>query len=170
MFTQTVTFFNTKNFGWLRLELDERGRVIATDFVVTPGRNRVVPKVLAGALMAYLKTGKTIPKKLYRFPTTSTDFQSAVWRAVADVPSGQTITYAELARGTGRPQAVRAVGTACGQNPLALFIPCHRVVRKQGGCGNYAWGSERKRALLRHEAICHKKRHPSARRSLAKTP
>ena len=79
-------------------------------------------------------------------------FQQRVWRALTEIPIGQTTTYAELARRIGAPAAVRAVARACAQNPLAVAIPCHRVVRKDGDLAGYRWGIERKRTLLEREA------------------
>lgn len=77
-----------------------------------------------------------------------TAFQRQVWRALRDVPAGSTITYTELATRIGQPDAVRAVATACAANVLAIAIPCHRVVRADGGLAGYRWGIARKRALL----------------------
>lgn len=81
-----------------------------------------------------------------------TAFQARVWAALARVKPGETVSYAELARAAGVPGAVRAVAGACAANPLAVAIPCHRVVRSDGGLSGYRWGIERKRALLRREA------------------
>ncbi len=81
-----------------------------------------------------------------------TAFQQAVWQALRAIPPGETRSYAELAAMAGRPGAVRAAGTACGDNPLPLVVPCHRIVRRDGGIGGYAYGVERKRALLAREA------------------
>lgn len=75
-------------------------------------------------------------------------FQLSVWAALQDIPVGQTRSYADIARNIARPSAVRAVGSACGANPAALLVPCHRVLRSDGSLGGYAWGLERKRALL----------------------
>lgn len=80
-----------------------------------------------------------------------TAFQQRVWRELQRIPRGETITYAELAARIGSPKAVRAVGTACGANPVAMVVPCHRVVRADGSLGGYAWGLERKECLLRDE-------------------
>jgi AraC family transcriptional regulator of adaptative response/methylated-DNA-[protein]-cysteine methyltransferase len=80
-----------------------------------------------------------------------TAFQAQVWRALQRIPPGETATYGEIAAALGRPAAVRAVGRACGANPLALLVPCHRVIRKDGDLGGYRWGIERKRALLDRE-------------------
>lgn len=80
-----------------------------------------------------------------------TAFQQAVWAALRAIPPGETRSYAEIAAASGRPGAARAAGTACGDNALAVLIPCHRVLRGDGGLGGYAWGVERKRALLERE-------------------
>ncbi|MDP1027532.1 bifunctional DNA-binding transcriptional regulator/O6-methylguanine-DNA methyltransferase Ada [Sphingomonas sp. KR1UV-12] len=81
-----------------------------------------------------------------------TAFQEAVWQALRSIPAGETRSYAELAAMAGRPGAVRAAGTACGSNAVAVLIPCHRVLRADGGLGGYAYGPERKRDLLTWEA------------------
>src|SRR5919199_5461303 len=82
----------------------------------------------------------------------ATAFQQQVWAALQRIPYGATRTYADIAREIGQPGAVRAVANACGANPTALVVPCHRVVRSDGGLGGYHWGVERKRALLAREA------------------
>jgi AraC family transcriptional regulator of adaptative response/methylated-DNA-[protein]-cysteine methyltransferase len=74
-----------------------------------------------------------------------------VWEAIRAIPSGSTSTYRELAAAIGKPRAVRAVASACAKNPVALVIPCHRVVPSAGGAGRYRWGAKRKRALLARE-------------------
>ncbi|MGI5917593.1 MAG: bifunctional DNA-binding transcriptional regulator/O6-methylguanine-DNA methyltransferase Ada [Anaerolineae bacterium] len=81
----------------------------------------------------------------------ATAFQRQVWQALQEIPYGSTRTYAEIAAAIGRPNAVRAVGGACGANPVALLIPCHRVIQSGGGLGGYRWGVEIKRALLARE-------------------
>jgi AraC family transcriptional regulator, regulatory protein of adaptative response / methylated-DNA-[protein]-cysteine methyltransferase len=81
-----------------------------------------------------------------------TAFQQRVWQALQAVPPGETVSYAEIARRIGAPAATRAVAQACGANTLAVAIPCHRVVRRDGGISGYRWGVERKRALLAREA------------------
>jgi methylated-DNA-[protein]-cysteine S-methyltransferase len=80
-----------------------------------------------------------------------TRFQVAVWRALLDIPRGETISYAELARRVGSPAAVRAVGAAVGRNPVSIFVPCHRVVGSNGALTGYAGGLPRKTHLLRLE-------------------
>ncbi|HUB95134.1 MAG TPA: bifunctional DNA-binding transcriptional regulator/O6-methylguanine-DNA methyltransferase Ada [Stellaceae bacterium] len=81
-----------------------------------------------------------------------TAFQQRVWQALREIPPGTTTTYAELARKLGVPNAVRAVASACAKNPVAIAIPCHRVVRRDGALAGYRWGIERKRALIEREA------------------
>ncbi len=80
-----------------------------------------------------------------------TAFQERVWRALRDIPAGETRTYSELAEAIGAPKAVRAVGAACGANPVAVATPCHRVIGADGKLTGYRWGVERKRALLERE-------------------
>lgn len=82
------------------------------------------------------------------FDETGTDFQRGVWRTLMTIPYGETITYAELAVRIGNPGAVRAVGQANNRNPIAIVIPCHRVIRTGGDLGGYNGGLARKRALL----------------------
>ena len=81
-----------------------------------------------------------------------TAFQRRVWQKLQEIPVGKKVTYAEVARRIGLPKAVRAVAGACAANNLAVVIPCHRVVRTDGSLSGYAWGVERKRALLDREA------------------
>jgi AraC family transcriptional regulator of adaptative response/methylated-DNA-[protein]-cysteine methyltransferase len=81
-----------------------------------------------------------------------TAFQRRVWKALRAIPVGKKVTYAEVARRIGSPKAVRAVAGACAANNLAVAIPCHRVVRSDGSLSGYAWGVERKRALIDLEA------------------
>ncbi|MBA3564380.1 MAG: bifunctional DNA-binding transcriptional regulator/O6-methylguanine-DNA methyltransferase Ada [Gammaproteobacteria bacterium] len=81
-----------------------------------------------------------------------TSFQQRVWQALRAIPAGRTASYADIAAAIGAPKSVRAVATACAANPIAVVIPCHRVVRTDGGVGGYRWGVERKRALLDREA------------------
>ncbi len=80
-----------------------------------------------------------------------TAFQTRVWKALQEIPRGETRSYGAIARAIGRPTAARAVAQACGANPVCIAIPCHRVVQEDGGLGGYHWGIERKRALLAAE-------------------
>ena len=80
-----------------------------------------------------------------------TNFQLKVWEALLQIPAGEVTTYAQVAARIGNPAASRAVGTAVGHNPIAVLIPCHRVIRKVGDFGNYRYGALRKKALLARE-------------------
>ena len=86
-----------------------------------------------------------------------TAFQEAVWRELRKIPAGETRSYAQIAAAIGQPKAVRAVGTANGDNHVAVLIPCHRVIRSDGTLGGYAGGLDRKRKLLASEG----RREPS---------
>lgn len=87
-----------------------------------------------------------------RLAPRGTNFQVKVWQALLAIPPGAVSTYAAIAKAIGAPRAARAVGSACGANPIALLIPCHRVLRESGALGGYAFGLPRKRALLAWEA------------------
>lgn len=80
-----------------------------------------------------------------------TAFQERVWQALREIPPGSTASYAQIAERIGAPRAVRAVAQACAANRIAVAIPCHRVVRRDGDISGYRWGVERKRELLRRE-------------------
>ncbi len=92
--------------------------------------------------------GKNIPP----FIMEGTDFQVKVWKALLAIPKGKTSTYGEIARKIGSPKAVRAVGTACGKNPIGYIIPCHRVLTSTGSLGGYKWSVARKKAILASES------------------
>lgn len=80
-----------------------------------------------------------------------TPFQLSVWEAISKIPYGKTISYTELAQEIGKPTAFRAVANACGKNKIAILVPCHRVVRSNGGYGGYRWGYDLKVKLLSRE-------------------
>ncbi len=82
-----------------------------------------------------------------------TAFQQRVWQALREIPAGKTVSYLQVAHRIGAPKAVRAVGAAVGANPLAVAVPCHRVIRNDGSLCGYRWGVERKRALIEREAV-----------------
>ena len=80
-----------------------------------------------------------------------TPFQIGIWRALVAIPSGQVVHYGALASAVGHPKASRATGSAVGKNEVSFLIPCHRVIRADGACGQYRWGAERKAAILKWE-------------------
>jgi len=129
----------------------DRGALVSLRFVEA---SSAPPDELCGvleALRAYvagdLAALAEIPIRFDR----GTPFQREVWSALQQIPVGETISYAELARRVGRPAAFRAVGSANGQNPIGIVVPCHRVIAADGSLGGYAGGLDRKRWLLAHE-------------------
>lgn len=90
------------------------------------------------------------------FHYTGTSFQEQVWDVIASVPFGEFVTYGEIARRIGRANAGRAIGNACGRNPLPIIVPCHRVLGANGALGGYSSGLDKKRWLLRLEGIAFK--------------
>jgi AraC family transcriptional regulator of adaptative response/methylated-DNA-[protein]-cysteine methyltransferase len=105
----------------------------------------------SGALIAPIFSLESAPTPIALF-LAGTNFQLKVWEALLRIPSGSVCTYEGLAAGIGQPSAARAVGTAVGRNPVAVLIPCHRVIHKMGKFGNYRYGSARKKALIGWEA------------------
>ena len=115
---------------------------------VAPEQDPVLQAV-SEQLTAYFDGGLTefdVP-----LASTGTPFQQRVWAALRAIPAGETVSYTELAQRIGSPAAVRAVAGACAANPVAVAIPCHRVVRTDGGLSGYRWGIERKAALIARE-------------------
>jgi AraC family transcriptional regulator of adaptative response/methylated-DNA-[protein]-cysteine methyltransferase len=100
-------------------------------------------------VLAFLSGDATLTK--LPLDIRGTVFQQRVWAALRQIPRGETRTYKDIAVSIGAPNAVRAVGSACGANPVALVIPCHRALRTDGGLGGYAWGIGRKQKLLKME-------------------
>jgi AraC family transcriptional regulator of adaptative response/methylated-DNA-[protein]-cysteine methyltransferase len=104
--------------------------------------------LLAAAVAAVDQPGRMTNLPL---DVAGTAFQQAVWAELMRIPPGETRSYAQIAAAVGRPGAVRAAGSANGANQVAVLIPCHRVVRSDGSLGGYAYGLERKAALLARE-------------------
>jgi len=151
--------------GEILLVTDEVGAVRALDFHdYVPRMTRLLrlhygdrpldngqaPQAVRQALTAYfdgaLEALNAIP-----WSTGGTAFQNQVWRTLIDIPAGETSTYAALAARIGRPAAVRAVGAANGANPIAVLVPCHRLIGANGSLTGYGGGLERKAWLLAHE-------------------
>lgn len=107
-----------------------------------------MPDVLAAVVQLIETPGTPINMTL---DPRGTAFQRRVWQALRDIPPGKTMSYAEVARRIGAPGSARPVAQACAANPLAVAIPCHRVVRNDGGLSGYRWGANRKRELLARE-------------------
>jgi methylated-DNA-[protein]-cysteine S-methyltransferase len=119
-----------------------------------PGETRVRrPVAQVRAILARYFEGEHAAIDRVAVELNGTEFQKRVWKALRRIPSGSTISYAELARRIGAPSAVRAVGAANGANPVALIVPCHRVIGSDGTLTGYGGGLDRKRWLLVHERV-----------------
>lgn len=103
-------------------------------------------------VLTQLLTGQNIAQKI-AISITGTSFQKKVWEALMDIPLGSFCSYGEIAKSIGHPKAYRAVGTAVGRNPVAYFIPCHRVLATGGGIGGYYWGTEVKERIIEWEKV-----------------
>jgi O-6-methylguanine DNA methyltransferase len=123
-----------------------------------PAKVRRWHRTTETALKAVLagRAAKTLPPLDW---SGKTEFQKSVWRALRKICRGQTKSYGEIARAIGRPKAVRAVGGACGANPIPVLIPCHRVLAANGKIGGFSGGLKRKRELLAREGIKPEKRN-----------
>jgi AraC family transcriptional regulator, regulatory protein of adaptative response / methylated-DNA-[protein]-cysteine methyltransferase len=141
--------------GLCAIELDNDPQALVTslqdrfpraEFI---GADRAFEKLVAKVVAAVERPGtaRALPLDIQ-----GTAFQERVWQALRDIPAGTTASYRDIAAAIGAPSATRAVANACGANPVAVAIPCHRVVRTDGSLGGYRWGIERKRALLEREA------------------
>jgi len=125
----------------------------APEIVAHDGQNHPVLAEAAGQLAEYFRGGRacfTLPLDLH-----GSSFQREVWRALVEIPFGETRSYAELARALGRPQAARAVGAANAKNPISIIVPCHRVIAGDGALTGYAGGVAAKQWLLSHEQEHH---------------
>ena len=153
--------------GEVLLVTDEAGRLRALDFHdyetrmlrllrlhygAQPLEPGAAPAATRAALDRYF-AGELAALADIPWATAGTDFQRQVWRALVDIPSGQTTTYARLAARIGRPTAVRAMGAANGANPVGVVVPCHRVIGADGSLTGYGGGLARKRWLLAHEGV-----------------
>ncbi|MBI4431090.1 MAG: methylated-DNA--[protein]-cysteine S-methyltransferase [Candidatus Omnitrophica bacterium] len=130
---------------------------IASATLRTTPRNDVARKwihIAETSLQRYFK-GDSQAFRNIPLDIQGTPFQKKVWAALRRIPPGKTLSYAEIARRIGSPKAFRAVGTACGKNPVALIVPCHRVVGSGKSLGGYAGGIRIKKQLLKHENALH---------------
>jgi methylated-DNA-[protein]-cysteine S-methyltransferase len=154
--------------GEVLIVTDDADRLRAVDFTDYADRMRQLLRLHYGdrveltgrraastahtALAAYFAGDLTAIDALVT-ETAGTAFQRAIWRALREIPVGQTLTYAALAARIGKPAAVRATGAANGANPVSIVAPCHRLIGANGALTGYGGGLERKRWLLRHEGV-----------------
>jgi AraC family transcriptional regulator, regulatory protein of adaptative response / methylated-DNA-[protein]-cysteine methyltransferase len=133
--------------GHDKLEADLAARFPKAKLVANEA---VVPDDLAKVIRFVDKPTERLDLRL---DLRGTSFQRRVWETLRTIPVGTTVTYGELARRIGAPNSVRAVAGACASNPIALAVPCHRVVRGSADLAGYRWGVERKRDLINKEAM-----------------
>lgn len=158
--------------GWVHVQGNEAG-ITRVDFAEKPpkgaGRGgpstthalQAIERYFAGELNAL--DGLAIAPR-------GTAFQKAVWDELRKIRAGQFISYAELAERLGKPRALRPVGQANAKNPIALVVPCHRVVASDGSLGGYAWGTDRKAWLLEHENVAALQPRPKKPRAVKTAP
>ena len=153
--------------GEVLLVTDGEGAVRALDFTDYETRmTRLLARHAPGAVLVEGRAPGTVRRAVEAYfggdvraldevavRTGGTDFQRAVWASLRAIPAGETRTYGQLAAAIGAPKAVRAAGLANGQNPIAVIVPCHRVIGANGTLTGYAGGLERKRWLLTHEGV-----------------
>jgi O-6-methylguanine DNA methyltransferase len=162
-------------FGPVLIGSDEQGRLVAVEFgadvedcyrnfintwghkgndyntsvSVEPRKNvKIVDKVLDS-----INTGIIDPSVEINLHKLGTYFQRRVWEGIQNIPHGETMSYQQLAVAIKHPNSTRAIGNACGMNPIAIFVPCHRVIRADGKNGGYRWGEDIKAKLLNRERI-----------------
>ena len=161
LFTTLVNYATPRAFdcllqtswGPLKLSITPKG-IEALRFEDSTGLDSTDDSVFRTAFLEWLHAFQNMPteQQWRSLNPEGTDFQKTVWRALLEIPVGSQVTYKQIATNIGQPTASRAVGSAIAANPIALLIPCHRVVPQSGGVGNYRWGSDRKLALLTAEA------------------
>src|SRR5438876_9357327 len=144
---ESMTESITTPLGTIRIELNGEA-ITALRFTDEPGGE---PRSDAGKRIRAYFGGDSGALDGVRLELQGTAFQREVWALLQKIPPGETRSYGELAKLLGRPGAARAVGAANAANPVALFVPCHRVVGSDGSLTGYAWGTERKKWLLDHE-------------------
>ena len=147
----TYAFYSSP-FGLLKIGIDE-GKVILSAIVPkqdAKNQPTAISEKVFAQLQEYFAGRRTAFSLPYKF--SGTEFQQQVWAQIAKIPYGQTVTYKDIAQAIGKPRAFQATGRAVGANPLAIIIPCHRVVGSNGDLTGYAFGLEMKKSLLKLES------------------
>ncbi|MDN5357646.1 MAG: methylated-DNA-[protein]-cysteine S-methyltransferase [Candidatus Methanomethylophilaceae archaeon] len=154
MTVDKYTFTYVTLFGKISISEDGEGRISGLylpccNLPCTVDHETETIAEAAGQLKEYLSGNR----KKFDLPLVyeGSDFQNSVWSRILEIPYGKTMTYGQIAKDIGSPGASRAVGTACGRNPIPIFIPCHRVVPSSGGIGSYIGGKTMKNKLLKLE-------------------
>jgi O-6-methylguanine DNA methyltransferase len=149
---QFIARYSEKGLAELNFPPVGRASSRAVNPIGIPAPIRRWHRATATALKAVLagRAAKTLPPLDW---SGKTEFQKSVWRALRKIRRGQTRSYGEIARAIGKPKAVRAVGGACGANPIPVLVPCHRVLAANGKIGGFSGGLNRKRELLAREGV-----------------
>ena len=149
---QFIARYSEKGLAELNFPPVGRASSRAVNPIGIPAPIRRWHRATATALKAVLagRAAKTLPPLDW---SGKTEFQKSVWRALRKIRRGQTKSYGEIARAIGKPKAVRAVGGACGANPIPVLVPCHRVLAANGKIGGFSGGLNRKRELLAREGV-----------------
>lgn len=142
-----ISYFKSP-IGMLKIEVSQRKLIslqFTNDTKIVDNQDEITEKCKK-QLNEYF-CGK---RKIFDLPTQleGTEFQKKVWKALCKIPYGTTVSYQEIAQKIGKEKAVRAVGTAIGKNPIAIIVPCHRVISANGKIGGYAYGVDKKQKLL----------------------
>jgi len=137
-------------FGPIRLDFDGDSLLRVTQVTSKEGSDTVDSDVLNPIIQCIegKRDGLGIPVRF-----EGTPFQIKVWEAMRQIPPGEVVSYSELAKRAGNMRATRAAASACGQNPCAIIVPCHRIVRRDRGLGGFFWGLDIKRMLLKREGV-----------------
>ena len=152
---QSVVYYRSNAVGWLELRFSEQGlqtlSYVPQPREVAPSKSPMA-KLLIAELDRYFN-GETTTFSVPLDPESGTAFQRKVWEQLSKIPYGQTRSYAEIAASVGNPLAARAVGSANKNNPIAIVVPCHRVIKADGTLGGYNSGPGVKKILLELEGI-----------------
>jgi len=150
-----IARYSEKGLAELNFPANKNGRADLP--IILDARQRVPTKIrnwhhTTSAALKKVLAGRE-PKKLPPLDLAGTEFQKSVWNALRKISLGKTKSYGEIAQAIGRPKAVRAVGGACGANPVPVFVPCHRVLAANKKLGGFSGGLDWKRSLLKREGI-----------------
>ena len=153
-FGRCLLGITSRGICWLSFPESESARALAPLRDTWPGADLSPAQDDTADMMRRIFPGEgSSPRGPLPLLVHGTDFQLQVWRALLGIPLGATATYGDLAETIQKPRAARAVGTAVGRNAIAFLIPCHRIIRSDGGVGGYRWGSPRKDVMLEWERI-----------------
>jgi len=139
--------------GQLIVGMTEKGEIARIDFLCGKKPNQVVEAWRDGGKVEIKKGAPLGALSGKPIVLVGTLFQQSVWRVIAKIPQGKVISYGDIAKRIGKPKASRAVGAACGANPVPYLVPCHRVVAANGGLGGFSGGLDVKKRLLKAEGV-----------------